>query len=230
MPLLRRVSIRLVLPLLWRSSQRRTAQRLTSFSATEMDSAWQILRAMGGTADPKLRSRMFQHALEDVHHASEFSRIAGKLEARPRVQPRPARIQIYKGAQEPNALRDFMAFAHVGEHDVARQFQAYAAAIGNVDARDVFLQNWQDEKRHAGLTLQLLRRTSATPADAKWAIRKVRLQRLYETWLRASAVIGEWPPRIVLSVLYLLAGLPLRGAMLARLKSRPAPDLAEHAT
>jgi rubrerythrin len=185
------------------------AARLQQFSVTEGDSAWQILHAYKEVHGPETRAKMFQHALEEVHHASEFERVAMRFTLAPPARPRPKRIPIYDPSTEKQALVHFLAFAHVGEQDVFNQFSSYAAAVGDEEVRDVFLESKRDEQGHVGLTLQMLRRTAPTDRLSSMTILRVRLRRLYEGWLRFSAFIGHGPTGTLLSVLYLTSGAVL---------------------
>jgi hypothetical protein len=144
------------------------------------------------------------------------------------ARPRPERIPIFDPSTQEHPMVEFLAFAHVGEQDVFDQFSSYASAVGDEQVRDVFLESKRDEQGHAGLTLQMLRRTAPTASASKWAIRRVRFRRLYEAWLRFSAFIGHGPTGVLLSVLYLASGTFLsrwcRGLLLSPTEARGIPQ------
>jgi len=213
---IRKLLIRTSLPLLWRTSSRRTAAGLQRFAVAEAESAWQLLNVLDSVDEPKLRARVFQHALEEFHHSSEFDRVARPYcEALP-PRPLPERDPLYDPADGEEGLAKFMAYAHVGELEVFGQFDAYAAGIGPCDAREVFKSAKKDELGHVGLTRHLFVSMSGESAVGM-AVMKARFQRLYETWLRFSRGFGEIPSAILLGTIYLLSApllaLPCRARL-----------------
>jgi len=203
----RNVAIRILLPLFWRPSPKRTSAGLERFAITETDSVWQILLTLKAVSDPKVRAKVFQHALEEAHHASEFTRVAAGICAVPPHRPRPERIPIYDESRGDQALADFMAYAHVGEQDVFDQFSSYAAGVGLPEAAAVFHEAKKDERGHAALTLHFLKGLLPSPRAVRMRIVKTRFRRAYEGWLRFSKNIGEGPMTLLLSLSYLGAGL-----------------------
>ncbi len=203
MNLFRNLVIRSLLPLTWRRSPRWLAAGLQQFSVTEMDSAWQILHAMREVSDPVTRAKMFQHALEEVHHSAEFDRVSKQFTPVPPPKMRPVRIPIYDEEAGSSAMVDFLAFAHVGESDVFYQFSSYAAAIGNDRASEVFEEAKRDERGHASLTLALLRDVAPNKSTVRRVVLRMRWKRAYESWLRFSSHIGEFTSAILLGAMYL---------------------------
>ncbi len=102
---LRRLLIRLVLPLTWRRFAGMKAARLLRFSVTETDSAWQILQALTVVEDPVVRAQALQHAFEEVHHASAFATVAAAACERPPDRPVPARVPIFQAGSQHRPLR-----------------------------------------------------------------------------------------------------------------------------
>ncbi|MFZ5478004.1 MAG: hypothetical protein ACOZNI_14615 [Myxococcota bacterium] len=203
--LLRRLFIRALLPLTWRHFARMKAARLLRFGVTETDSQWQILHALDAVDDPLTRAKMLQHALEEAHHASEFRAVALAVADALPPKPLPARAPIYV---PETGLAEFVAYAYVGELDVFRQFDAYAAGIGDPDARRVFREAKLDELGHVGLTWGLL--TGVEPvAAANRRVRWIRLRRLWDTWLRFGKALGDVNAAVVLGALYAIFGAPL---------------------
>lgn len=205
---LRALLIRALLPFTWRHVRSVQASRLMRFSATETDSAWQILDAMRHVAAPATRVRMLQHALEEVHHASEFARVSRALCP---VAPRPplAEREPLCG-DDPQGVPRFLAYAHVGERDVFDQFDAYAAGIGEGDAQRVFRESKLDELGHVGLTWSLLVEATGEPGRARRMIWSARFRRAWESWVRFSGGLGA-----VTSGILLAAGWAIATALLA---------------
>jgi hypothetical protein len=186
------------------------AAGLQRFAVTENDSVWQLLWAIRHVRAPEVRAKVFQHALEEAHHSAEFDRVSRSIHPTCIIRPVTARKPILQ-IESPDPIMHFMAYAHVGEDDVFGQFDAYAAAVGLPEVQAVFNASKADERGHAGLTLQLCRRSAPSLSVAKMAILRVRIRRLYDAWLRFSKHLGEFTSGVLLSVLYLTLGL-LAGA------------------
>ncbi len=205
--LLRRAMIRLGVPLLWRRIAQVQAARLLRFGITEKDSEWQILHALDDVDDPATRARVLQHALEESHHAAEFTRVSLNVAERLPPKPLPPRAPIYETGSGVEGLAGFAAYANVGEVDVFEQFDAYAAGIGPGEARSVFRESKLDELGHVGLTRAILDELVPDKRRADWLVTKVRLRRAWDVWLRFGKTLGEINTTLVLTALYLLAGL-----------------------
>jgi hypothetical protein len=214
----RRILIRTLLPLTWRPFARFRASRLARFGVTEADSAWQILHALDAVDEPSRRVRILQHALEEVHHASEFTRVARPHA--PEVLPRllPPREPIFEREKGLEGLVTFAAYACVGEEDVLAQFDAYAAGMGDGEARAAFREARFDEQGHVGLCRSLLVGLVGE-ARARREIRWARLRRLWEAWTRLGRDLGEITSILLFGAIYAVFGvigwLPARARLRA---------------
>lgn len=204
--ILRRALIRLGVPLLWRRVARVQAARLLRFGVTEKDSEWQILHALDDIDDPGTRARVLQHALEESHHAAEFTRVALQVAERLPPKPLPPRAAIYTTGSGVEGLAGFAAYANVGEVDVFEQFDAYAAGIGPGDARSVFRESKLDELGHVGLTRAILDELVPDKRRADGLVTQVRLRRAWDVWLRFGKTLGEINTTLLLTALYLVGG------------------------
>ncbi len=139
--------------------------------------------------------------------ATAADRVEGTLRAGHEVAPSPW----------PAGLADFYAYANVGEDDVFRQFDAYAAGIGDEDARRVFREAKLDELGHVGLTRGLLLRLTGDERTARRKVLWVRLTRLWDAWLRFGKAVGELNASILLGALYIVAAPLLTVAARRRL-------------
>ena len=128
----RRLAIRLFLPFTWRFFIRRRGETLHRFSVTEADSAWHFLNALSYVDQPAIRARLFNNALEEVHHAALFAQAAKDVSQTPIHLPIQERGRIY---DPQKGLQHFFAFVYVGEKDVYDQFSAYTSAIGTRGSR-----------------------------------------------------------------------------------------------
>ncbi len=229
----RKLAIRMVLPITWLPSKKRTATQLQRFSVTEADSAWQILYTLDHLDDPQLRCKVLQHALEEVHHANEFDRVSREycpeLPEKPICERQPLFL-VEKGKQ---GLIDFVAYAHVGEKDVFDQFDSYAAAIGECEAQSVFREAKLDEEGHVGLCMGILKTLVDGDEAARSVVRKTRWRRLYETWLRGGHAMGDTMLGVLLSAVYLTFGVLMTWSCRSRLRDSGRPStlkLPEHSS
>lgn len=207
--LLRKLAIRLILPLTWRPSRKRTAAQLQRFSVTEADSGWQILYALDAIDDPALRCKVLQHAMEEVHHACEFNRVSLPYTAELPRKLLCRRDPIFLREKGVDGLITFVAYAEVGEKDVFDQFDSYAGAIGGPAARSVFLEAKKDEEGHIGLCHGILLGLVGTEEAAARKIRMTRLRRIYETWKRGGKAIGDTMLALILTTVFAVGGLLL---------------------
>ncbi len=216
----RKLAIRTLFPLTWRPSRTRTARGLMRFSVTELDSGWQILHALEAVDDPQTRAKVLQHALEEIHHASEFERVASSYCPELPPRPLPERDPLFVREDGVDGLATFLAYAHVGEVDVFDQFASYAAGIGDCEARSVFREAKLDENGHVGLTWELLVPLLGEAA-ARRRVWRIRGRRIYEAWLRFSTALGEIPSGALLGAIYYVFGAVLAQPLRRRLAARP---------
>lgn len=197
--------IRLLLPLTWRPFAKFRAARLARFGVTELDSAWQILHALDSMDDPATRCRVLQHALEEMHHASEFARVSQLTCAVLPPRLTPERQPIFRREKAEVGMVAYAAYACVGEEDVLAQFDAYAAGLGDGEAAGVFREARLDEHGHVGLCRGLLVALVGAKR-ARVEIRWARLRRAWEAWTRLGRDVGELGSIVVFGLLYALLG------------------------
>jgi rubrerythrin len=201
---LRHLAIRLALPFSWRLFPKRRGQTLQRFAITEADSAWHFLYALSHVDQPRIRARLFNNALEEVHHASLFQQAAKDEAQAPIHLPTKERSNIYSPSK---GLQHFYAFVYVGEKDVYDQFDAYASAIDTPSVREIFVHLKEDEDGHMQFAEQ---RLAAMPLNQRTVLRQVRIirwQRLLETWGRGLERISDLLATVVLSAIYFFLGV-----------------------
>lgn len=203
--LFRRGLIRILLPLTWRPFAKFRAARLARFGVTELDSAWQILHALDALDDPGTRCRVLQHALEEMHHASEFARVSRLPHPSVPPTPTPERHAIFRREQGTQGLIAYAAYACVGEEDVLAQFDAYASGVGDKDAEQVFREARLDEHGHVGLCRGLLVGLVGE-SGARRELTLARLRRLWEAWTRLGRDLGDVGSVVFFGSLYLVLG------------------------
>jgi len=218
---LRKSIIRLCLPIIWRTSERRIAQALQRFSVTEVDSAWQSLYAMKGTRDPKLRAKLFQHALEEMQHGALFGQMALSYSDTLPPIPLPERNPLYDPAKQDDGLLSFYAHEYVGESIICDEFDSYQAAAPRADIKNLFSHVKRDEIGHATYTSHALKELAKDPWTRRRAVLKARFKRLKEGWLRFSKSLGEFPPIFFIGAIYYVSGPLLWRRAQRRLTATP---------
>jgi hypothetical protein len=206
---LRRMTIRLMIPIVWGVSRRRAARALQIFSSTEADSGWQFLYALDATEDPELRAELFKNAMEEMYHSSEFEKLSSLCADRLLTRPKPERKPLYDPEKSYAA---FLSYVYVGEKDVYEQFDAYSAAVKKAAlsqgmTHTVFDEAKEDEDGHLNLAKAALMEQYGSESAARKEIFRIRLRRAYQTWLRFSKKIGEVSSSIILSALYYVSGV-----------------------
>jgi hypothetical protein len=204
----RRMAIRTMIPVVWGLFKDRPSSTLLRFSSTEADSAWQFLHVLDAAEDIELRKELFNNALEEVHHASEFEAMSKQCGAKLISRQAPERVALY---DPKKPFSHFLACVYVGESDVYQQFSAYSAAVrqvltGQRRKRNFFDEAKEDEDGHLNLAKAALCKEFGSARLANREILKIRLKRGYEAWLRFSKRLGELSSSGLLSVLYFLAG------------------------
>jgi hypothetical protein len=221
-PSLRRIAVRVFIPINWRISRQRIALSLRRFSEVEADSAWQMLAALDNVTDPDFRAELFNNALEEVHHAYLFSGLARKYEERLTGSAPQERRQLFNPME---GLVTFEAHHFVGESDVYCDFLAYAAASPYVDIRERFMAIRGDEEEHQKLAYAELVRQCGSDGAARRLIMKVRLGRAWEGWVRASKKVGDLFSTAVLMGIYFTFGMLLAPACKARMRFEPPIEM-----
>ena len=200
---LRRLAIRVALPLSWRAFPRRRGETLQRFSVTEADSAWHFLHALSHMDQPAIRARLFNNALEEIHHAALFAEAARDQARTPIHLPIEERVAIYDPRE---GLQHFFAYVYVGEKDVYDQFDAYAAAIGAESVRRIFATLKQDEDGHMQFAEQRLAALGAQHGGLLRQVRSIRTRRLLESWVRAWRQVTDLATTLLFSALYFFFG------------------------
>lgn len=207
--MLKRLAIRAITPLSWGLSRERLARSLQRFSQVEADSAWQMLEALDAVGDPLFRAKLFSNALEEVHHAAIFDKLAREYALHPLPFAAPRRQTIFDSKR---GMHEFEAHHFIGEADVYEQFLSYARAASSDRLRNAFLNIRGDEQEHQALAYSELRRMVGSRTATERLILRIRLKRLYQAWLRLGKKTAEAWLTMVLILVYLVMG-PLFGPL-----------------
>ncbi len=204
----RRFFILIFLPRSWSTSRKRTASALLRFQSTEIDSAWQNLYILNNAQhDPRYCAKMFQHVLEEIHHAALFSNLAKNYSDDLLPIPSAERDPLYlNGLDNQRALKNFFTYEYIGEADVSHQFSTYERAAPFDDIKKVFGRLRIDEMGHVRYTKSVFYELVSNRWERFTLLFKIRLKRAYETWLRLGNTIGIIPSEVLLRIVYFTFG------------------------
>src|SRR5437867_5922175 len=211
-----RAKIWLAVKVGWRLNGK-MAEAIRGFQATEADGVWHLHRALAGLDDPRQRAILFTHSLEEEAHAEEFTAAYAHYGQRPLAPANFERRELY-GADQPT-WKTF-AFVNVGEDDATQRFRLLRDTVDDGLLKESLGRVVADEEGHVGLTHDLLVRMGATDAEIRSELRRVRLQRLWEGWLRTGRRVIDHLATLLLSLGYLIIGAALYRTARARLSRR----------
>lgn len=215
---LRGLLIRWVTPVVWRLSPERKARALQEFSLIEKDSGCQLLAAISHVDDPRVKAQLFQHVLEEFHHADLFDRAAKSCADGPLEVPVITRDELIDPKAGPDGLLDFVSYVHAGESAVNADFAHYAAYAPDRLLRGVFTAVRADEAGHeAGTSELLLAVAGGDGHKARRAVLFSRLKRAWRSYALSMRSVGELPLSVLLTALYFVSGPFVRGALRRRL-------------
>ncbi len=214
--------LRVAAPLAWRGD-RRIADKLMGFSATELGSALDMLRAAELTTDPDLRRLFMKHALDEARHAQQFRDAAKQLLGRdPEVRPWERHHALRQDLFERWGVTRFVAFVWISEAKASRQFEVLCGHFsGRPELQDLFARVGRDERYHVAYSKHLLDmwRAEGRGAEVDRALREIRLSLAWMAWRRAGRRIGELMTLGLMAALY-VAVVPVF-ALLQRALERP---------
>lgn len=210
--MLKKLAIRAITALSWKLSSERLASSLQRFSQVEADSAWQMLQALEAVDDPVFQAKLFNNALEEVHHAAIFSKLAREHSSMPLPLVVPRRSAIY---HPKRGLREFEAHHFLGEAAVYDQFFSYAKATSSESLRRAFFQIRGDEEAHQALAYAEIERMSGSRWRTSRLLAGIRLRRIYEAWVRFGRKVADLWLTVVLSGIYFAVG-PVFGPLCRR--------------
>lgn len=203
----RRLLIRFVTPLAWRLSERRMIAALQEFSLIEKDSGCQLLNAMDHICDPQVKAGLFQHVLEEFHHADLFAGTCLELARAPLETPVITRDSLIDPAAGEETVVDFVSYVHVGESAVNADFEAYSEMPVDARIRAVFRAVRADEANHEVDSRALLGSLlGGDNARLRRALRQAGRKRMWRSYVLSMRALGELPLALILGALYFLAG------------------------
>ena len=214
MGILRRAFIRTVVPVLWRRDEK-IGELLARFSETEADSAWQFLRAVEALPTPVKKAQMFETCIEEMHHAALFERLARSRIASSRSVPATERTVVLSSAAD---LASFLAYAHVSEDDINKDFGALAGVSSDPKVRAAFEAIQADKSLHEEGAELLLDDLIASPTRKQRAVAAAHLRRTGANLKTLLGRFGDAVSFVLLASVYWLFGWFLVGVCRARLR------------
>ena len=211
-----KLKIKLAVRLGW-SMKGKLPAAIRAFQATEADGVWHLHRGIRRLDDPKLKAILFAHSLEEESHAEEFSRAYDAYGDRIMPPPNYERKDLYGEYEPPWKI---FAYVHVGEVDATDRFRYIERSLDNGALKQSLGKIVEDEEGHVDLTSQILIKMGAREKDIKNELKRVRLRRLWEHWLRLGKRTIDSFVTILLSIAYFLMGPFLYASAQKKLQSR----------
>lgn len=207
--------LKLAAPIAWRS-ERKVAEKLMGFSATEHGSALDMMRAAELSSDADHRRLFFRHALDEHRHARRFAELARRIDPRTCVRSHERHHAEPQDLYRRLGPTRFLAFVHLSESQAERQFQTLARhfqTARNPHApvlHTLFSELAREEHVHVAYSRHLLERSfpeSTRGRDVKNALRRERRALAWAAWKRAGFRIGDRLVALLMLVLF-VAVLP----------------------
>ncbi|MCC6646298.1 MAG: hypothetical protein IT374_12090 [Polyangiaceae bacterium] len=202
MALLDKLKVWFAVKLAW-SDEARLAEAVRGFQATEADGVWHLHRGLARVRDPRHRAILFAHSLEEEAHAEEFAYTYNQIGERAMTPATYERSDLY-GAAEPTWK--LFAYVHVGERDATDRFRLIQQTLDESLLKRALSRIVSDEEGHVDLTHRMLIEMGATDRQIRGEVRRVRLARLWEAWLRVGKRVVDRLSTVLLSVSYFLIG------------------------
>lgn len=203
---MRRMLIRWLTPLAWRSGDARMARAIRRFADVEADSGWQALQLLYGVDDPALKAECFEIALEESAHSRMFRQVALELDrdVERGWQP-PGREALFDPGTVDgavNAVADLM----VNERGVYGEFSDYARASRHPRLAAIFARIREDESGHGDCAGDMLARLCADRAQAHRALRRAGRRRFWRNYMAGSKAVGGAMMGLLLRVAFFALG------------------------
>ena len=197
------VLIRTLTPFVWKFFPERKKQALHRFSMIEKDSAVQLLECLKFTDDAKIKADLFQHVLEEFHHADLFEDLAKSYSDKNLNVSINSRENVIRDDSDHEDFLKFYAYVHVGESDVNEDFELYANASDDPNIRRTFLKVAADEGRHiVGTDQILLELCNNDDKKARHLVFYSRIKRMYKVYTVAMRNVGRVMFSFYMMILY----------------------------
>lgn len=212
---LRQTWIRLTGLISWRSPNRQ-ALLMSKFAATERGSSYDMLCALENTQYPELRQKYLHHALDEARHARLFRARALALGV---DREQAALIDI--GYLQDHGIiggetlferlgeHEFLAFVHDAEQRGLEHFLIYLNSDQtDQQTKEALKGITKDEHFHRSYSRAALQ--TYAPKEGEALLKKVRMRRYKEAWMRMARTIGTVMSGFWLQIVYFLLVFPFR--------------------
>jgi rubrerythrin len=193
-------------PFVWRKDHK-VAAKFRGFSATEAGSALDMLKAAELEKDPRRRKLFFRHALDEARHANYFRDHARRID--PDAVTQQSKYDLIHATRQnlyqTLPLVDFMAFVYLAEKRGAAHFQSLQKHFEDrPEIHDLFERIAKDEKFHIRYSKAVLDEwtKAGRGSEVKWALRRIQLNRAWDTWRRSGRLLGDFVSRLTLRAAY----------------------------
>lgn len=223
---LRRTIIKFITPLAWRLSKSRKCSALLEFSLIERDSASQLMDALKFVDDPRAKAGIFQHVLEEYHHADLFEKTCDELSTELMNVPVMTRHRLVSGEKANFDKLGFLTYVYVGEKNVNRDFSTYARISTDKIVSDTFLRVQADEANHEADTFDILKSLAGHRSGVlRWNLLKAEWLLWYRAYVGYMRRFGELFLTCWLAVVYFALGWVVAPACRTRLELHEAEQL-----
>jgi rubrerythrin len=200
--------IRIIAPFVWRKD-RKIAAKFRRFSATEAGSALDMLKAAELEKDPRRRKLFFRHALDEARHSNYFRDHARNID--PDAAAQHGRYDLIHATRQnlyqELSLVDFMAFVYLAEKRGEAHFRSLQNHFKDCPAiHDLFERIGKDEKFHIRYSKAILDEwaKAGRASEVKWALRRIQLNRAWNSWRRSGRRLGDFVSRLTLGAAYFI--------------------------
>jgi hypothetical protein len=181
-------------------SRERVSEVIRKFSTTEADSAWQLVYGINRLSHPLQRASLFHQVLEEMEHAERFESLYREITGRRMPAIIQERLPIYRAREE---LWKLFPYCQLGEASAARQFGDLARTLpGGSPLRTTLEEIVEEESGHVEKAEELTALTGRSVAEVRAELRRIKLRRARESWLRLGRRMVDAAATAILSLAY----------------------------
>ena len=189
----------LLLRLSWKFRPTVQKEAIKRFAQIEADSSWQLLGAYEQADCLATRADLLQQAIEERHHSSLFSEVYETLVEYPEPVVHQPRKSIV-----PSPFWKFFAYCYVGESAAAERFLLIYKNLSPGLLKTVLKQILRDEAGHVETAAGLAKEFDVPLEEFNREVRRVRRQRLTESWMRSGRRVTGFFAKLWLGFCYVL--------------------------
>ena len=185
---------------LWQNKKIK-GKAIRSFQATEADGVWHLFRGIKKEEDPEVLSQLFTHIIEEQAHADMFAKTYKDEIDQPFQHKTVERADLYDKF-EPSWKQ--LAYVHIGEIEAVSRFNKLVNYLPPSPLKATLVKILKDEEGHVDLTMDSIIGLNVSPKKVKHELRKVKVRRFKEAWLRTGARGIDQFANTLLSLIYFI--------------------------